>query len=499
MLSLPMLSLRMLSSGPWLATLLASSLLAQTRFVADPAALPLLLPPFYQFAVTDIDRDGLPDLLATSPYPYLLHNLGQGFETATLPAGIFGRSAIGDLDGDGFSDLVVELDASNPNQQVFWYRNSGSGAFQRVAGLLPISATDFVAQICLGDVDGDGDLDILVASRGRGMGGPIQLLLNTGGGTFAAAPGNLPATVESGYAMQLVDLDGDGDLDIVRAEIDRTRVLINNGAGVFTDQSVARMPQHLGQMPTCIACGDLDGDGDIDLVFGMGTLHVLQNNGAGVFTDITAQAVPTGTDAVVDVALADFDGDGRLDIAPSTFDQHTGGTVQGDVLLNDGQGHFFGQRYLPAFLDIGYGIAAADFDRDGDIDLLVSGWNGNRVLMNGRRHLLAPPTVRVGGVLAFELLACQPGRPIYLTAGLSLTAQPVPVPVPGLGLLSLSPPVAMLTGQLLSVTDAFTQMLTVPALPALVGTVVHGQPLVINFNAPGGSGLGNHASFIIVP
>src|SRR5690606_30672672 len=122
-------------------------------------------------------------------------------------------------------------------------------------------------------------------------------------------------------SLALDDVDGDGDPDLVLGTFwQQNRLYLNDGAGGFTDATVPRLPVDRVSARS-LALGDLEGDGDLDLVVGHGyrpdgqqvSLHL--NDGAGWFTDATAAGMPAARDVGLAVALGDVDGDGDLDLA----------------------------------------------------------------------------------------------------------------------------------------------------------------------------------------
>ena len=147
----------------------------------------------------------------------------------------------------------------------------------------------------LGDVDGDGDLDIVTN---------IFVLLNDGSGAFTDS-GQSPGDF-GGLSIALGDVDDDGDLDFVTGNTADNSVWLNDGSGVFADSG-----QALGNGNTqSVALGDVDDDGDLDLVTGNGNLlgepnRIWLNNGSGVYTD-AGQAL--GNSRSSSVALGDVDG-----------------------------------------------------------------------------------------------------------------------------------------------------------------------------------------------
>jgi len=193
----------------------------------------------------------------------------------------------------------------------------------------------------------------------------------------------------------LVDFDGDNDVDLLQGSLKsdeeypwlpgyfymKAKVLFNDGKGNFTDSG-----QFLGKATVWSAAGDIDGDGDNDVVtgtWGGGHMIVYFNDGKGYFTD-SGQKLGGWIDFFP--SLADFDGDNDLDIYSPIWPFHS---PQSHVFLNDGKGVF--SEYLESGLNIpGYGVysgkAVFDVDKDNDIDIVEVSWSGEtmptRILKN---------------------------------------------------------------------------------------------------------------------
>ncbi|RLJ15756.1 hypothetical protein DJ030_17965 [bacterium endosymbiont of Escarpia laminata] len=255
--------------------------------------------------------------------------------------------------------------------------------------------------LAISDIDFDGDLDVIVANRG----GLNQLLINDGSGVFAdeaevrGLTGSNPT-----FGAVLADVDGDGSDDIFFANRGAAnRLLINNGLGHFSDESIARLPIESGQSNSAIF-SDLDGDGDQDLLVanGAGGLQLLQNGGAGVFTDATAGKLPAYAGFSVKVGIIDVEPDGAPDIL-AVFGDST------RLFVNDGTGVFSDQTdsLMPVNSDRVFGALTLDLDTDLDQDILlaVPGMQ-NRLLENETelpRILLtvSPDYIEVGDTVDF--------------------------------------------------------------------------------------------------
>ncbi|MGH7150036.1 MAG: FG-GAP-like repeat-containing protein, partial [Planctomycetota bacterium] len=163
-----------------------------------------------------------------------------------------------------------------------------------------------VSRITAGDLDGDGDVDVLIAINSYPPSDPNRLLLNEGTGSFVYTPAAVPSAPGAGTPDALGDLDGDGDLDVLAtgdALAEPIPLWLNQGTGTFTlaTGQVAAPPY----LPRQVALGDLDGDGDLDaLAANNGPETLLLNDGAGTFANASA-LVPPSLDDSESVALGD--------------------------------------------------------------------------------------------------------------------------------------------------------------------------------------------------
>ncbi|PYJ96801.1 MAG: VCBS repeat-containing protein [Verrucomicrobia bacterium] len=342
------------------------------------------LPPFV--AVGDFNGDDKPDVAVAnlgSTNVSVLLGKGDGtfqaavnFAAGTNPVSV----AIGDFNGDGKSDLAVAITGTYPaytNGGVSVLLGKGDGTFEAAvnygAGTNPVS-------VAVGDFNGDGKLDLAVANQGatpvsNQSRGTLSVLLGNGDGTFQAAvnydAGTGPASVAVG------DFNGDGKPDLAVANTGSftnatstkdgsVSLLSGKGDGTFQ----AAVGFGAGISPFSMAVSDFNGDGRLDLavVSHDGNVSVFSGNGDGTLQAPVNYAA--GSQPAF-VAAGDFNGDGHPDLAvANSFSQ---GTVS--VLLNTCGGCPAFDFTLPQAFDVGsspFSVAVGDFNSDGKRDLVVA-------------------------------------------------------------------------------------------------------------------------------
>jgi hypothetical protein len=264
--------------------------------------------------VADLTGDGIPDLVVTNDTTYVSVLLGNGDGTCQPPqtyaAGNAAWSvAVGDFNGDGIPDLVV---ANLGSDSVSVLLGNGDGSFQAprnfAVGHRPRS-------VAVGDFNGDGVLDLAVADSGNvdGSGSGVSVLLGNGDGSFQ--PARTFAAGTNPFSVAVGDLDGSGKLDLVVADnatyggTPGISVLLGNGNGTFQPARTYAA----GSRPSSVAVGDFNGDGipDLAVAGGAGT-RVLLGNGDGSFQTTNVSYI---TGISTSVAIGDFNGDGLLDLA----------------------------------------------------------------------------------------------------------------------------------------------------------------------------------------
>ena len=217
------------------------------------------------------------------------------------------------------------------------------------------------ANVSVGDLDDDGDLDLVLA-KGRHTPLLDRVLLNNGKGAFVAS--DLGPIADRTYTAALADLDGDGDLDVLTSNDrpDKKLVYLNNGKAQFTVHGTWGAPEWSTRNASV---ADLNGDGKVDVIAANrpGPSYVCLNQGGGRFA---ADCIPIPAQSATSIVPADFDKDGFIDLAVPSRD---GG--QSRIYFNDGKAGFartapFGPTDAAARVG-----AAADFNADGSIDLVV--------------------------------------------------------------------------------------------------------------------------------
>jgi hypothetical protein len=298
---------------------------------------------------------------------------------------------IADLNGDGRPICCLPTAATtqtpaNPNpaeSSSTWARASRSPKRRRMSSVTSCSCPD---RLRPRDYTGDGIVDILVSTTYQTQ---SHLFVGTGKGAFRDATAtNLPQMPLSIGDVEPGDVDGDGDLDLVLADWGagnnmtndggRTRLWLNDGAGHFTDATDARMPTILVRFSWDLELVDVDNDYDLDLAISCkrcnGSL-LFRNDGAGTFANVAG--IPAYTNNY-EFEPMDLDGDGFLDLVTindgEIVDENSSSRRE-HVLRNTGRGRFVDatSRWWPNEANIGEddNVAAfLDFDSDGDADFV---------------------------------------------------------------------------------------------------------------------------------
>jgi hypothetical protein len=334
----------------------------------------------------DFNGDGKLDLAVASVNGgglSVLQGNGDGtFQAARSVASGISASALaaGDFNGDGKLDLAVANSASNT---VSILLGNGDGTFQASVNYAVGSQP---AAVAVGDFNGDGKIDLAVANTNSNT---VSVLLGNGDGSFQTAVSYAAGLNPQSVAM--ADFNNDGKADLVVADHGvypgtgaGVSVLLGNGDGTFQ----AARSFAAGYYPTSVAVGDFNGDGKTDLAvadlpldYSSGNVSVLLGNGDGTFQ--AAQNNYLGGSARF-VAVGDFNLDGKTDLAVTKFGSAEADTV--NVLTGNGDGTFqtpqsFRVAALPQPAPVA--VAVGDFNGDGRPDLAVANFSGSvGVLLN---------------------------------------------------------------------------------------------------------------------
>jgi hypothetical protein len=338
----------------------------------------------------DYDTDGFPDLYLPNwnGTHQLFHNEGDGTFSRVLTGDLGGDTTVltgdnfaltpvwCDFDNDGDLDLFVAHYSATYSDR--YYRNDGDGNFTRITDGEWVNDNRKGMGVACGDFDNDGWVDLFVANTGPGYN---FLYRNNGDGSMI--PVNADFDYAPSHGAAFTDYDGDGFLDlfICRGPLQWH----NNGDGTFTnvsDTPAAIPPEAVrGRIDESVASADYDNDGDLDIFIvnasqgtGTGQSRLYRNDG-GTFTDATlGDLADHSCDYSGCATWGDFDNDGFIDLFIANFDLATS-----DYLYhNNGDGSFTRVTEGPIVenYDGTWGAAWADYDNDGDLDLItVGGWD----------------------------------------------------------------------------------------------------------------------------
>lgn len=343
----------------------------------------------------------------------------SGARSSLLPEDMGSGAGFADIDNDGNIDLyIVNLPGAfkqngnpvgSPTANVL-YRNNGDGTFTDITKTAGVGHQGYGMGCVFADYDGDGNIDLYVTNYGANV-----LYRNNGDGTFRDVTGTAGVGCElwsTGAAF--ADVDGDTDLDLyvcnyVTYDLEALEQMKeeslqsgkpvpsalnphvfepqdnvfyrNNGDGTFTDVTAEAGVAAPGGRSMQAIFSDFDADNDLDLYVANDTSvnYTYRNDGSGVFTDVSAESWAADFRGSMGLAAGDYDGDGDIDLFMSHWVDEENALYR-NLLKEEGAAEhirFVDESYTAmlaeaSIKEIGWGTALFDYDNDGDLDIFVT-------------------------------------------------------------------------------------------------------------------------------
>ena len=384
----------------------------------------------FSVAIGDLDGDGKPDLAVANRFSNtvsIYRNTSSNgsissssfaakvdFTTGSFPNSV----AIGDIDGDGKPDLVVANSLSNAVSVFRNMSSSGSITSSSFSAKVDFTTGTLPFSVAIGDIDGDGKPDLAVANVNSNNVSAFRNTSSSGSISFAAkvdfytGPGSTP------YSVAIGDIDGDGKLDLAVANYANSTVSIfpnESSSGNIISNFGSRVDFTTGLSPVSVAIGDLDGDGKLDLAVANAddnTVSLLRNTSSGSISSGSFAAkvdFAIGSGSIpFSVSIGDINGDGKPDLAVAN-----NGTNTVSVFRNMSSSGSIGSGSFAAKVDFATGsapisVAIGDLDGDGKPDLVAANNSSNSVSV--LRNTYIPPTIT-----SFTPTSAKPGDAVTIT------------------------------------------------------------------------------------
>lgn len=356
---------------------------SQFSFIPDNSAIPLSATAINSMDVAsvDIDNDGDVDIVIAGEYQrnLLLFNDGTG-QFAEDPAKLFPEKNTGDgFDGEDSEDIAFadfdldgDLDVIFVSEDTNFHElliNDGSGSFSFITYEFPASLGNAVTVM---DLNGDIYPDIIIGNTGQN-----DVYINNQDLTFTQDNSRWPSNTEGTQDFKQIDLDNDGDMDIIEGiDLGTNNALINTN-GVFTEEN-SRLPNQSSTLETRkVVLGDIDDDNDLDIFVAtvnfIGTADLKNrlylNDGNGNFSDVTDTQLSGYISQTLDGVFLDYDYDGDLDLLTTDFQ---GNPTSYRAFENDGNGFFSESTsnvFSPFTYSNGVALHAGLFNADSHLDL----------------------------------------------------------------------------------------------------------------------------------
>jgi hypothetical protein len=317
----------------------------------------------------DVDSDGDLDALSASfsddKIAWYENTAGDGSawrpRTISKAAGFAQSVFAADVDGDGHIDV---LSASERGDRITWYENAAGDGSAWPSHDITASAKG-ARCVFAADMDGDGDIDALSASRDDDK---IAWYENTQGNGSVWKEHVISTKADGAHAVFAADIDGDGDIDAVSASENDDKVAwYENRTGDGTTWKEWIITEKADSAHSVYAA-DIDGDGDLDVLSAsyLDDTVAWHENLDGKGTTWKAHPISTSADAAMSVVAADIDGDGDLDVLSASANDDTVAWHENTA----GNGSAWISRTISKAVDAPFSVYAADLDGDGDVDAL---------------------------------------------------------------------------------------------------------------------------------
>jgi hypothetical protein len=322
--------------------------------------------------VADMDNDGDLDIVSASDEDEIIAWYEN--DGATNPSwsqsdiyndddGWPSRVYIGDMDGDGDMDIVS---VSYNDDTIAWYENDGNANPSWSASDIATSA-DGAYDVFAADMDGDGDMDILSASR---LDDTIAWYENNGASDPSWTASDIATDADGATSVFAADMDNDGDMDIVSASINDDTIAWYENDGNANPSWTTREIATDADYAESVFAADMDNDGDMDIVSASAyddTIAWYENNGASD-PSWTASDIATSADYATSVFAADMDNDGDMDIVSASWEDDTIAWYENTATFS------FDPTWSASDIDTNadgaFSVFAADMDNDGDMDIV---------------------------------------------------------------------------------------------------------------------------------
>lgn len=283
--------------------------------------------------------------------------------------------AIADMNNDGKVDIVMG-NSNNDVVGILFANSTGNGTFQPIA-TYPTGYNSIPQGLAVADVNNDGKPDIIT---GHVSGNSVGVMLGNGNGTFQPIVTYNTGSFSRPGSIAVVDVNGDGNRDIITADYRNAAVTVMLGNGDGTFQYYVPYATGYGSSPESVAVADVSGDGQPDIVVGnnsQGTIGVFKGTGTGAFQAMVSYSAGGPNSRPYSVAVADVNGDGIADILSANYLSYAVG-----VLLGTGAGSFQPvATYSTGVFSLPGSLALADINRDGKLDVIAADYNGSKAVL----------------------------------------------------------------------------------------------------------------------